>query len=181
MATGGSQMPHGAPIIIAAAEEKRRQTLLEQEEEKMTQYAPGDLNNDWEFKIVRSETGVFRRPEVLNKLIEEEARAGWVMLEKLDDSRIRFKRPRSARVKDTYLPPGVDPYRTRYGASTVRYTVLILVLVGLVVLTFVMVGFLLAGGGTGSETAEVPWIMLMPVILLVLCFLLVIVKLRRLR
>jgi hypothetical protein len=165
-----------------AAEEERRRTLLEQEEERMTQYAPEDLNNDWEFKIVRSESGVFRKTEVLNKLIEEEARAGWVMLEKLDDRRIRFKRPRSARVKDTYLPAGVDPYRTRYGASSARYAVLALVVIGLVLLTLVMVGYLLAGGtGTGSETTGVPWIMLMLSILIVLCFFLVIWKLRRLR
>ena len=135
-------MTEGAIIAAtAAAEEERWRTLLEQEEEKMMQYAPGDLNNDWEFKIVRSETGVFRRPEVLNKLIEEEARAGWVMLEKLDDSRIRFKRPRSARVKDTYLPPGVDPYRTRYGASITQPVVISLIL-GILLALFLALGVL---------------------------------------
>jgi hypothetical protein len=176
-------MSYGAIVAITAAEEKRRQDLLgREEEERMTQYTPGDLDNDWEFKIVRSEGAAFRNPNVLNKLIEEEAQAGWVMLEKLDDRRIRFKRLRSARVKDTYLPAGVDPYRTRYGASTVRYVVLALVVIGLVVLTLVVVGSFLAGGtGTGSETAEVPWIMLMSLILIVLCFFLVIWKLRRLR
>ena len=65
----------------------------------------------------------------LNKLIEEEAHAGWVMLEKLDDSRIRFKRPRRARAQDAYPPDGVDPYRTHYG-SPARYTMMVLLMVG---------------------------------------------------
>ena len=108
----------------------------------MTQYPPDDLNNDWEFKIVRSETGVFRNPETLNTLIEEEARAGWVMLEKLDDRRIRFKRPRSARVKDTYLPPGVDPYRTHYGTSLTR-PAMILFIIGILLLLFLGAGVVL--------------------------------------
>lgn len=45
------------------------------EEEDMA-YTQEDLSNDWEFKIVRSESGAFRKPEVLKKLLEEEARAG---------------------------------------------------------------------------------------------------------
>ena len=77
--------------------------------------------NDWEFKIVRSDSGAFRKPEVLERLIEEEAQAGWVMLEKFDDNRVRFKRPRSARSRDDLLPDGVDPYRTRYGSPSAQY------------------------------------------------------------
>jgi len=92
----------------AGAAAKRRQMLLAEEEE-MTQYTQDDLTNDWEFKIVRSESAAFRKSEALNKLVEEEARAGWVMLEKLDDRRVRFKRPRSARAKDAYLPEASIP------------------------------------------------------------------------
>jgi hypothetical protein len=110
-------MSAGSTAAIVAAVARRRQALLEQEEESMTGYASGDLDGDWEFKIVRADTAIFRRQETLEQLIEEEARAGWVMLEKLDDSRIRFKRQRSARTKDTYLPPDVDPYRTHYGSA----------------------------------------------------------------
>jgi hypothetical protein len=110
------------------------------EEEDMTQYAQDDLENDCEFKIVRSSTAAFRNPKVLNKLLEEEAQAGWIMLEKLDDSRIRFKRPRSARAKDIYLPDGVDPYRTQYGFPSTRYALLIsmFVLAGLAILGFLV-------------------------------------------
>ena len=103
----------------------------------MTQYTQSDLNQDWEFKIVRSDTAAFRRPEVLSRLLEEEARAGWVMLEKFDDSRIRFKRPRSARARDGLLPDDVDPYRTQYGAPVGRQALIAGVVLGLV---FLMLG-----------------------------------------
>jgi len=99
----------------------------------MTQYPQDDRNDDWEFKIVRSGTAAFRKTTVLDRLIEEEARAGWVMLEKLDDSRIRFKRPRRARAQDAYLPDDVDPYRTHYG-SPARYTMTALLMVGTILL-----------------------------------------------
>jgi len=83
----------------------------------MTNYAVEDLANDWEFKIVRANTPAFRNPHALNQLLEREAQAGWTMVEKFDDMRVRFKRPRQARLNDAALPPGVDPYRTHYGMS----------------------------------------------------------------
>lgn len=61
------------------------------------------------------------------------------MLEKFDDYRIRFKRPRSARVKDTYLPAGIDPYRTRYGASITQPVVISLIL-GILLALFLALG-----------------------------------------
>ncbi len=90
---------------------------------------------------MRSGTAAFRKPEVLNRLLEEEAQTGWVMLEKLDDSKIRFKRPRSARAKDAYLPDGVDPYRTQYGTPVTRQAVL----VGVVLLVLLVLGAVLFG------------------------------------
>jgi hypothetical protein len=101
---------------------------LAEEGEAVTEYTQDDLKNDWEFKIIRSDSGAFRRPEVLAKLIEEEAQAGWMMLEKFDDSRVRFKRPRSSRARDAYLPPGVDPYRTQYGVPSARYATVAIML-----------------------------------------------------
>ena len=118
----------------AAAAERRRQMLFAEEEEDMTRYAQDDLKSDWEFKIVRSGTGAFRKPEALNKLIEEEAQAGWVMLEKFDDSRVRFKRPRSARAKDTFLPDDVDAYRTQYGADYAQRAMLVGLVMGVLFL-----------------------------------------------
>jgi hypothetical protein len=155
--------------VTAGAAAKRRQMLLA-EEEDMTQYTQDDLKNDWEFKIVRSDTPVFRKPEVLSKLIEEEAQAGWVMLEKLDDSRVRFKRPRSARARDAYLPDGVDPYRTRYGGFSAPIAVGVGVLIaGLLVLALVALRSSQASGGD----AQIPWIgisTVIPVILVLLGF-----------
>jgi len=131
------------PIIAGASAAQRRRQMLEKEEEEMTQYTREDLDNEWEFKIVRSGTAAFRKREVLDKVVEEEARAGWVMLEKLDDSRIRFKRPRRARAQDAYLPPEVDPYRTTYGASSPRQVAIMLLLVGLAM--FLLLGMVLFG------------------------------------
>jgi len=128
----------------AAAAAKRRRMMLA-EEEDMASYTQEDLNNDWEFKIVRSESAAFRKPEVLKKLLEEEARAGWVMVEKLDDRRIRFKRPRSARARDVLLPPGVDPYRTWYGTPIARYVLLVSVLIGVLFAGLGVFGLSLAG------------------------------------
>ena len=115
-------MSGGAVIAAAAA---RRRTL--QEEEQMTAYGADDLSHDWEFKIVRANTPVFRNPTHFNQLLEEEARAGWTMVEKFDNSRIRFKRPLQARLKDSELPPGVDPYRVHYGMSPGTFSALLLV------------------------------------------------------
>jgi hypothetical protein len=125
-------MSYGAiGATTAAAAAKHRRMLIEKEEEEMTQYTQDDLDHDWEFKIVRSNTDVFRKREVLDRLLEEEARAGWIMLEKLDDSRIRFKRPRRARAQDAYLPPDVDPYRTHYGTLSSQQVIILLTVIGL--------------------------------------------------
>jgi hypothetical protein len=97
-----------------AAAEKRRQ---DDEEEAMAAYSDEELAQDWEFKIVRSSTSQFGKRDEFRALVEEEAVAGWQLLEKLDDSRVRFKRPASARQKDELLPKGMDPYRTTYGWS----------------------------------------------------------------
>ena len=111
----------GAAAAAAAA-----QRAVEEEEENMTPYTRGEMDEDWEFKIVRANTGVFSKPAAFNKLIEEEARAGWQHVEKFDNSRVRFKRPRSAHQRDAQLPAGVDPYRVRYGLSENLFVVLLL-------------------------------------------------------
>jgi len=84
-----------------------------QEEELMTPYGPKDLAEGWEFKILRSATGGFRNPEWLRSVLAEEQRAGWVLLEKFDDTRIRLKRPASAQANDATLD--FDARRTFVG------------------------------------------------------------------
>jgi hypothetical protein len=113
----------GAAASAAAAEARRRK---QQEEEEITPYSRDELSDDWEFKIVRSSTGAFGKPATFNRLIEEEARAGWQRVEKFDNNRVRFKRPRSARRGDAGLAPGVDPYRVEYGLSEGALVVVIL-------------------------------------------------------
>ena len=110
-----SYFPHGAIAAIHAERERKKQ---EEEEEKMTTYNSDELDK-WEFKIVRNDSNAFRKPEVLQTLIDEEAMSGWELLEKLDDRRVRFKRPKTAGNDDFNLPPGIDPYRSHYGRSSI--------------------------------------------------------------
>jgi hypothetical protein len=97
------------------------------EEQDMTPYTNEDLKEDWEFKIVRSATREFHKPEVLAQLIEEEALSGWKMVEKFDDRRIRFKRTANASRRNGMLPPGIDPYRTQYGRLSDRRVLIALI------------------------------------------------------
>jgi hypothetical protein len=123
------------PIIGASAAAAAAQRRME-EEERMTTYGPDDLQNDWEFKIVRANQGAFRNQANLTKLVDEEKQAGWVLLEKFDDSRIRFKRQRSMQAHDLQLrSQGIDPYRTQYGTFLNRnLTMVIAAIAGLLVL-----------------------------------------------
>ena len=116
-----------AAAAVAAA--RRRRMLLLQEEEEMTAYGPDDLNQHWEFKIVRANTAAFRNPANLQRLLQEEAQAGWSMVEKFDNSRIRLKRPQFARLNDPTLPPGVDPYRVHYGMPPVAFALLLMMVI----------------------------------------------------
>ena len=104
-------------------------------------YAPEDLAQHWEFKIVRANRPVFRNPQTLYRLLAEEARAGWTMVEKFDNSRIRFKRPQEARLHDPSLPPGVDPYRVHYGLPPGLFAALLVVTI--LVVTFGIMGWIL--------------------------------------
>jgi hypothetical protein len=84
----------------------------------MTAYTPQDLAEGWEFKIVRSATGAFRTPAFLRAVLDEEQRAGWTLVEKFDNGRIRLKRPASARANDSAL--GSDAYRAHVGMSELK-------------------------------------------------------------
>jgi hypothetical protein len=81
----------------------------------MTPYTPQDLAENWEFKILRSATGAFRNPDRLRAVLAEEQRAGWTLVEKFDDSRLRLKRPARAQRDDGALD--FDPRRTWVGMN----------------------------------------------------------------
>lgn len=80
----------------------------------MTGYSADDLDG-WEFKIVRSVTQRFKDRGAVQRLCAEEARNGWELVEKFDNSRIRFKRRIDRRAADENAE--IDPYRTQVGIS----------------------------------------------------------------
>ena len=132
MSTAAGTATSGATVAAAAAAEAARK-----EEEELTEYSPRDLADDWEFKILRSNTGAFRRPEKLKETLDQEARAGWVFVEKFDNGRIRLKRPASARENDRSLD--FDPYRTYAGGSSLPIIAIVVafLVAGLVALAVV--------------------------------------------
>jgi len=123
----------GGAATIAAAKARRRQ---EEEEERMTAYSNEDLDG-WEFKIVRSAFGRFRNYPAVKRLCEEEAKAGWEMVEKFDNYRIRFKRRIERRADDMHLTG--DPYRTQAGVGEGMIAV---VVIGTIVIAIGIVLFL---------------------------------------
>lgn len=116
-----------AAIAVAAAKRKARHR---KEEEIMTKYSSEDLDG-WEFKIVRASTRRFKNREQVKQLCDEEAKAGWEMVEKFDDYRIRFKRRVEHRSRDQYLD--IDPYRSEIG--TTQAGIVVAVLIAIAILT----------------------------------------------
>lgn len=106
----------------------------------MTTYTTQDLAEGWEFKILRSSTGAFRNPEHLRAVLDEEGCGGWVLVEKFDNSRLRLKRPATARERDASL--GFDPYRTQVGMSEGALALLIVGGVLSVILLLLLIVFI---------------------------------------
>lgn len=170
-----SYFPHGIISAAHAAQEQRKKEL---EEEEMTNYTNSDLEKDWEFKIVRSSSGAFRNPGTFQVLLEEESIAGWELVEKLDDQRVRFKRRRGLRRKDETLPPGLDPYRTQFGWDTQRIGIFL----GLGMALFFSVGvYVLAAQDIGSTGSAGSWPVIATLIPLTLVAALVAVLINRRR
>ena len=71
---------------------------------------------EWEYKILVSHTGSFKKQEAMQQALEEEGPAGWVLMEKFDNKRLRLKRPVSARDRDSSLD--FNPYRTMTASMT---------------------------------------------------------------
>lgn len=127
----------GAHIAIAHAIIKKRQA----KEEKMG-YNQEELENDWEFKILKSAAGKFKKYEVIEQVKAEESAAGWIMVEKFDNNRIRFKRPKSAVKNDYLLPPYIDPYRTNFGMSEAAFAFSIVGVIAIPIIAFIVIGIL---------------------------------------
>lgn len=123
-------------IVVVIAQQQRK--TQEEEEEVTAPAAP-----EYEYKIIRSAFGVFKKPDKFRAALAEEARCGWELVEKFDDSRVRLRRPVSCRAAD---PTDADPYRTRVGAGEGAMAAWIVLAVLLGVAAVVGVLFLVLGG-----------------------------------
>ncbi len=123
--------------ILVSREQLAVAKKCDEEEEVLTRYESGEDNftasentianghptsdrtaddlTVWEYKIVRASSDLFRNPAIFHKLCREEAEVGWILLEKLDDRRVRFKRPIGLRDAPRPNLPPFDPYRSHYG------------------------------------------------------------------
>ncbi len=149
---GSSGLQFVAVGVWLRSQQLQNQALLQDEEEHLTPYDSKEIidpmddkaiskerrNSDprlvgWEFKILRSAQDSFREPSALKQVLEEEAIAGWILLEKLDDRRLRFKRPIAMRevLRGELLP--IDPYRTTYSQNS-PWTKVTIATIGLLVL-----------------------------------------------
>jgi len=89
----------------------------------MTPYSAADLQG-WEFKILRTAGREFRDPRRFEAALLVEAEAGWELVEKFDDYRIRLKRRTEMREKDSLLDR--DPYRTWAGTTPGRVAAIVI-------------------------------------------------------
>ncbi|MBU2099389.1 MAG: hypothetical protein KKD00_11555 [Gammaproteobacteria bacterium] len=70
-----------------------------------------------EYKIIQSTTPHFAKADNLNRVLAEEAQAGWVLVEKFDNYKLRLQRDISHRSGDKGR--SIDPYRVQVGPSNV--------------------------------------------------------------
>ncbi len=150
---GSSGLQSVAVGLWLRSQQFQSKALLQDEEEQLTPYDSKETidpmdekttnkerrNSDprlvgWEFKILRSAQDSFRDPSALKQVLEEESMAGWILLEKLDDRRLRFKRPIAMRevIRGELLP--IDPYRTTYGQNSSPWTKVTIATLGVLVL-----------------------------------------------
>lgn len=92
-----------------------------------------------EYKIIQSTTPHFAKQDNLNRILAEEAQAGWVLVEKFDNYKLRLQRDISHRSNDKGRT--IDPYRVQVGPSNlITYSAAALVTLGVVYAIFRMVG-----------------------------------------
>jgi hypothetical protein len=70
-----------------------------------------------EFKTMHAQTPLFADSTKMQEVLAVEARAGWDLLEKEDNYRIKLQRDVSYRGNDANLD--IDPYMTTVGVSSV--------------------------------------------------------------
>ncbi|MCB1665796.1 MAG: hypothetical protein KDI28_08425 [Pseudomonadales bacterium] len=92
-----------------------------------------------EYKVVQASTPYFAKWQNIESVMAEEAKAGWRLLEKCDNYKLRLQRDISHRANDKAL--GFDPYRSQVGLNNaVVYGVTTVVTLAVVYAIFLMVG-----------------------------------------
>jgi len=92
-----------------------------------------------EYKVVQSTTPLFATSKKIDEVMTEEAQAGWQLVEKYDNYKMRLQRDISHRANDKNL--GFDAYRSQMGVNNaIVYGITTVVTLGVVYLIFVLVG-----------------------------------------
>lgn len=68
-----------------------------------------------EYKVIQATTPYFAKSPNIATVMAEEEKAGWRLLEKCDNYKLRLQRDISHRANDKNL--SVDPYRTQVGIN----------------------------------------------------------------
>ena len=69
-----------------------------------------------EYKVIQSQTPMFGDTAKMHEILDEEAKAGWRLLAKEDNYRLKLQRDISNRANDAGLD--LDAYRTTVGVSS---------------------------------------------------------------
>lgn len=92
-----------------------------------------------EYKVIQATTPLFANPRKMQAVLAEEARAGWQLVEKFDNYKLRLQRDSRARANDASLD--FDAYRSQVGVShLITYSAAALVTLAVVYGIFIAVG-----------------------------------------
>lgn len=159
------------PIIVSEQEREDEDRLL-------AALIAQDHEGRYEFKVLRGGPGTFRKPERLQEVLDEEARAQWEMAMKLDNARIVLRRPRTARARDTLSGAEVNPYRTDINGRQRARAIFWLLIVGAIGAGLALL--LVTGGGGASSDARL-WPVIAVTLVAILVVTVVVVRIAGLR
>ncbi|MDP2139922.1 MAG: hypothetical protein Q8L20_03840 [Gammaproteobacteria bacterium] len=92
-----------------------------------------------EYKVVQSTTPLFATSKKIEEIMAEESKAGWQLVEKFDNYKMRLQRDISHRANDKNL--GFDAYRSQVGVNNIIvYGITTLLTLAVVYAIFVLVG-----------------------------------------
>ncbi|MDP1930572.1 MAG: hypothetical protein Q8L60_03840 [Gammaproteobacteria bacterium] len=92
-----------------------------------------------EYKVVQSTTPLFATSKKIEEIMAEESKAGWQLVEKFDNYKMRLQRDISHRANDKNL--GFDAYRSQVGVNNIIvYGITTVVTLAVVYAIFVLVG-----------------------------------------